>query len=69
MWLACLGEYYVGTAVQVRSTKFLSGNGEDTMPATIRRLAEAGLPTPLVTTVCTILDNADRIQESAKCLA
>jgi len=46
VWLARLSECYVGTAVQVCSTKLLSGNGEDTMPATIRRLAGMGLPTP-----------------------
>jgi hypothetical protein len=46
VWLARLGECYVGTAVKVRSTKLLSGNGEDTMPATKRRLAGAGLLTP-----------------------
>jgi hypothetical protein len=47
VWLACLGECYTGMAVQVCSTKLLSGNGKDAMPATIRRLAAAaGSPNP-----------------------
>ena len=43
--LACLGECSVGIAGQIRSTKVLHGYGEDTMAATTKQLAAAGLPT------------------------
>ena len=46
VWVACLGESYVGIAVHVRSNKALRGHGEDTMPATAKWSAAAGLPTP-----------------------
>jgi hypothetical protein len=46
VWLAHLGGCYIGTAVEIHSNKLLSGNGEDTTPATKRRLAGACLSTP-----------------------
>jgi hypothetical protein len=46
IWLACLGECWVGIVGQVCSTKVLCGHGEDTMASTKKQLAAVGLPTP-----------------------
>jgi hypothetical protein len=59
VWLAGLGQCYVGIAVQVRSTKVFSGHCEDTMPATTNWLAALGSPHPLATTFQFLTERKD----------